>query len=48
MIHSRLIVRFLGDTGKDIMTKVFGLILAVLAVQFVINGGSEVVSDFMA
>lgn len=47
MIHSRLIVRFLGDTGKDIMTKVFGLILAVLAVQFVINGGSDVVSGFI-
>ena len=47
MIHSRLIVKYLGDTGKEIMTKVFGLILAVLAVQFVINGTSDAVTGFM-
>lgn len=47
MIYSRYIVQYLGDTGKDILTKVFGLILAVLAVQFVINGISDAAIGFM-
>ena len=47
MVYSRLIVKYLGDTGKDILTKVFGLILAVLAVQFVINGASDAAVGFM-
>jgi multiple antibiotic resistance protein len=42
MIHSRHVVRLLGDTGREIVTKIFGLILAVIAVQFVINGVIEV------
>lgn len=41
MIYSKYIVRFLGESGKEIITKVFGLILAVIAVQFVINGASD-------
>ena len=47
MIHSRHIVRILGDTGKQILTKIFGLILAVLAVQFIINGASDAVTGYM-
>ncbi|WP_038053987.1 MarC family protein [Thioalkalivibrio sp. ALJ1] len=47
MIYSRYIVQYLGDTGKDILTKVFGLILAVLAVQFVINGMSDAAVGFL-
>ncbi|WP_024325838.1 MarC family protein [Thioalkalivibrio sp. AKL19] len=47
MVYSRYIVKYLGDTGKDILTKVFGLILAVLAVQFVINGVSDAAVGFM-
>ncbi|MFO7954238.1 MarC family protein [Thioalkalivibrio sp.] len=47
MVYSRLIVKYLGDTGKDILVKVFGLILAVLAVQFVINGVSDAAVGFM-
>ncbi len=47
MIYSRYIVRLLGETGKEIMTRIFGLILAVLAVQFVINGVSEAVTAYM-
>jgi multiple antibiotic resistance protein len=38
MIYSKYIVNVLGETGKEIITKLFGLILAVIAVQFVING----------
>jgi len=42
MLYSRVLVERLGDSGKVIVTKVFGLILAVIAVQFVINGVSDV------
>ncbi len=38
MIYSRYLVRLLGETGKEIVTRLFGIILAVIAVQFVING----------
>jgi multiple antibiotic resistance protein len=47
MIYSRHLVRLLGETGKEILTKIFGLILAVLAVQFVINGVSDAVTAYM-
>ncbi len=46
MIYSKVIVRYLGDTGKQILTKVFGLILAVISVQFVINGIANAFVDF--
>lgn len=46
MIYSKLIVRYLGDTGKQIITKIFGLILAVIAIQFVINGVANVLVNF--
>ena len=45
MIYSRVIVSYLGDSGKQIITKVFGLILAVIAVQFVINGVTNVLAE---
>ncbi len=38
MVYSRFVVKYMGDTGKEIATKLFGLILSVIAVQFVING----------
>ena len=46
MVYSKVIVRYLGESGKQIITKVFGLILAVIAVQFVVNGIANVVVDF--
>lgn len=42
MRYSHFLVKFLGETGKEIITRVFGIILAVLAVQFVINGVLEI------
>lgn len=39
MIHANQVVRMIGETGLQVVTRLFGLILAVLAVQFVINGG---------
>ena len=38
MIYSHKVVDFIGHTGKKIVTKIFGLLLAVISVQFVING----------
>lgn len=48
MIHARLVIRYMGETGRKILTKIFGLILAVIAVQFVLNGVGDAVVDFMA
>lgn len=42
MFYSEQLVKFVGDTGKKIITKLFGLILAVISVQFVINGVLDV------
>ncbi len=42
MIYSNVLVRYLGETGKEIITRIFGIILSVIAVQFVINGVTEV------
>jgi len=47
MVNSRYLIRFLGESGRKIMTKIFGLILAVLAVQFVMNGVVEAMSGFL-
>jgi len=48
MLHSKHLIRVLGETGRKVMTKIFGLILAVLAVQFVINGVTDAVNNFLA
>lgn len=42
MRYSYYLVRWIGDTGKEIITRLFGIILAVIAVQFVINGVIDV------
>lgn len=47
MINSKHIVKYLGETGKQIVTRLFGLILAVIAIQFVINGVSEAIRSFL-
>ena len=36
--YSPAIVRFLGHTGMDIFTKIFGLITLALGIQFIITG----------
>jgi multiple antibiotic resistance protein len=48
MVHSKYVIRVLGESGRKILTKIFGLILAVIAVQFVINGTSDAVNDYLA
>ncbi len=42
LIHSQFLLRVLRQTGTKILTRVMGLIMSVIAVQFVINGLSDV------
>lgn len=46
MVYSRYIIEFVGETGRQVITKLFGLILTVIAIQFVINGIHDVIVDF--
>lgn len=48
MVHSRYVIKWLGESGRRVLTKIFGLILAVIAVQFVINGVSDAVTEYLA
>jgi len=45
MVNSRHLVRYIGATGLQVVTRLFGLILAVLAVQFVINGITDLLRE---
>jgi multiple antibiotic resistance protein len=36
--YSTLIIRYLGDTGMDVLSKVFGLITLALGIQFMLSG----------
>lgn len=48
MVYSNHVIRWLGNSGRRILTKVFGLILAVIAVQFVLNGVSDAVTAYLS
>lgn len=48
MVYSKVVIRWIGNSGRRILTKVFGLILAVIAVQFVINGIGDAVTGYLA
>lgn len=43
-----LVERRLGTTGLNVLTRVMGLILAAVAVQFIINGIADVVPQMLA
>ncbi len=45
LVHSNYLVKYIGETGRKVITRLFGLILAVLAVQFVINGITDLVHE---
>jgi multiple antibiotic resistance protein len=47
MVNSRYVIRILGESGRRILTKLFGLILAVIAVQFVLNGIGDALADYL-
>jgi multiple antibiotic resistance protein len=36
--YSTFIVRLLGETGMDVLSKIFGLITLALGIQFIIQG----------
>jgi multiple antibiotic resistance protein len=48
LAHSQLLLRVLRQTGTKILTRIMGLIMSVIAVQFVINGLSDVVPFILA
>lgn len=48
LIHSQFLLRVLRQTGTKILTRVMGLIMSVIAVQFVINGFSDVLPFILA
>lgn len=45
LVNSRYLVKYIGETGRQVITRLFGLILAVLAVQFVINGITDLLHE---
>jgi len=45
--YSTLIVRFLGETGMDVLSKIFGLITLALGIQFIIGGIEGAFPKFM-
>lgn len=47
MRYSHVVASRIGETERRVITKVFGLILVVIAVQFVINGLLDVVPDVL-
>jgi multiple antibiotic resistance protein len=38
MRGSDFMMRFLGKTGVNVLTRLLGIIMAALAVQFILNG----------
>jgi multiple antibiotic resistance protein len=47
LLLSGYLMRFLGVTGTNVLTRVFGIILAALAVQNMITGISLVVQQLI-
>jgi len=47
LLHSKFLLHVLRQTGIKILTRIMGLIMSVIAVQFVINGLSDVIPFLM-
>jgi multiple antibiotic resistance protein len=46
--YSHFIVAFVGDYGMVVVTKLFGLLLSVIAVEFILGGIKDVLPGIMA
>lgn len=45
--HGQIFIKMLGKTGLNLLTRIMGILLAAIAVQFIINGLQSVVSTFL-
>lgn len=47
MYYSKYVVRYIGETGKAVISKLFGLIIVAISVQFVITGVVDVLKTII-
>ncbi len=47
MLQSPRVYGFLGEGGRQVVTRVMGLIVMAIAIQFIINGALDIVPDFV-
>jgi len=48
LVYAEAVVNILGNTGKRVVTRLFGIILLVIAIQFIINGTIDTIPVFKA
>jgi len=46
MINSERIDRFLGEGGRNVVTRLMGLLVMAISIQFVINGIKDILPEF--
>jgi multiple antibiotic resistance protein len=46
MINSERIDRFLGEGGRSVITRLMGLLVMAISIQFVINGIMDILPEF--
>ena len=48
LLSGRFLRRFLGEIGLGLLTRVLGLLVAAIGMQFLITGGTEVIVETIA
>jgi multiple antibiotic resistance protein len=46
MTNSQRIDRFLGEGGRNVVTRLMGLLVMAISIQFVINGIKDILPEF--
>ncbi|MCG7844024.1 MAG: hypothetical protein MIO90_01170, partial [Methanomassiliicoccales archaeon] len=46
MIQSERIDRFFGEAGRNVVTRLMGLLVMAISIQFVINGVKDILPEF--